>query len=135
VGTGSTDYHGSILPEAHSNFDAGYKVVTFYADPDSLLKTAYVLRKDGWRDSLNLYQRMISKPKIESIRRYLKTQKRVFINNIIVTLPSDVKPLSENLKTNRRGYAKRYGTSYCQIAGQAKFRWFDRWPTSRFRLP
>jgi hypothetical protein len=40
-------YPGSLLPEAHSNFDDGYKVVSFYADPESLLKTAYVLRKDG----------------------------------------------------------------------------------------
>ena len=49
VSVPSRDYSGSILPEAHSNFDDGYKVVTFYADPDALLRTAYVLRKDGWR--------------------------------------------------------------------------------------
>ncbi len=93
VSSGSAEYHGSILPEAHSNFDDGYKVVSFYADPDALLRTAYVLRADGWRDSLNLYQRMISKGKVEGIRSYLKREKRVFINNIIVTLPADVKPV------------------------------------------
>lgn len=91
----SKDYHGSLLPEAHSNFDTGFKVVSFYADPDALLRTAYVLRKDGWRDSLNLYQRMISKAKVEAIRAYLKKERRVFINNIIVTLPADVKPLND----------------------------------------
>lgn len=99
VSSGSNDYTGSLLPEAHSHFDDGYKIVTFYADPDALLKTSYVLRKDGWRDSLNLYQRMISKTKVEAIRAYLKKQKRVFINNIIVTLPPEVKPLNDKLET------------------------------------
>lgn len=95
----SKDYSGSLLPEAHSHFDSGFKIVTFYADPEALLRTAYVLRKDGWRDSMNLYQRMISKSKVEAIRTYLKKQKRVFINNIIVTLPPEVKPINEKLDT------------------------------------
>lgn len=99
VGTPSKNYSGSLLPEAHSHFDNGFKIVTFYADPEALLRTAYVLRKDGWRDSMNLYQRMISKPKIEAIRTYLKKQKRVFINNIIVTLPPEVQPLNKKLET------------------------------------
>jgi DGQHR domain-containing protein len=99
VGSGSKDYAGSLLPEAHSHFDDGFKIVTFYADPEALLRTSYVLRKDGWRDSMNLYQRMISKPKVEAIRAYLKKQKRVFINNIIVTLPPEVKPLNDKLET------------------------------------
>jgi DGQHR domain-containing protein len=101
VGTadGSQDRKGLVLPEAHSNFDDGYKVVSFYTDADTLLRTAYVLRKDGWRDSLNLYQRMISKAKIEAIRTYLKKQKRVFINNIVVTLPPNVQPLDDSKKT------------------------------------
>ncbi|WP_353211759.1 hypothetical protein [Rhodovarius sp.] len=72
VSSASYDYAGSLLPEAHSNFNDGFKIVSFYADPDVLLRTAYVLRKEGWRNSPNLYQRMISKPKIDSIRSYLK---------------------------------------------------------------
>ncbi len=99
VSVPSKNYTGSLLPESHSHFDTGFKIVTFYADPEALLRTAYVLRKDGWRDSMNLYQRMISKPKIEAIRTYLKKQKRVFINNIIVTLPVEVKPLNEKSET------------------------------------
>jgi hypothetical protein len=95
----SLNFTGSILPEAHSNFDEGYKVVSFYADAEALLRMCYVLRKDGWRDSDNLYQRMISNKKIESIRAYLKAQKRVFINNIIVTLPHTVHPLTNDNKT------------------------------------
>ncbi len=98
-GTQSLNYTGSILPEAHSNFDDGFKVVSFYADANALLRTCYVLRNDGWRNSDNLYQRMISTKKIKSIRAYLKAQKRVFINNIIVTLPSDVHPLTDDNKT------------------------------------
>lgn len=99
VSRGSKDYAGSLLPEAHSHFEDGFKIVTFYADPEALLRTGYVLRKDGWRDSHNLYQRMISRQKVEAIRAYLKKQKRVFINNIIVTLPAEVKPLDSNGET------------------------------------
>lgn len=89
-------YKGSILPHSHSNFEKGYKVVSFYIDPNSLLKRAYVLRRDGWRDENGLYQRMISKGKISSIRKYLNDKERVFINNIIVTLPNKTKLVDEN---------------------------------------
>lgn len=99
VDSPSRGYEGSLLPESHSHFQTGYKIVTFYVDPAALLRTAYVLRKDGWRDTINLYQRMVSKAKIEAIRNYLKKQKRVFINNIIVTLPPDVKPVDDQNET------------------------------------
>lgn len=91
-------YIGSILPEASSNFDSGYKVVSFYMDPLNLLERAYVLRRDGWRQSYTLYQRLLSKEKIDGIRKYLKQQKRVFVNNVIATLPSDTKLLDGNSK-------------------------------------
>lgn len=84
-------YKGSILPETQSHFGAGYKIVSFYVDPEALSERCYVLRKDGWREESNLYQRMIQKKKIESIRTYLRTENRVFINNIIVTLPDNTK--------------------------------------------
>ena len=87
---------GSVLPESYSNFERGYKVVSFYIDPESLLRKCYVLRKDGWRDEGGLYQRMIGKAKIKAIRKYLNTKKRVFINNIIVTLPSETKLVDDN---------------------------------------
>ncbi len=95
----STNYEGSILPEGHSNFGKGYKVISFYVDPDALLRRCYVLRKDGWEDKGQLYQRMISRKKVEAIRKYLLDQKRVFINNIIVTLPSDTKLLDSTNNT------------------------------------
>ncbi|WP_443945090.1 DGQHR domain-containing protein [Pedobacter sp. AW1-32] len=88
--TGSADdFQGHILPEEHSSFQDGYKIVTFYIDAESLLKRAFVLRKDGWRNSNNvgLYQRMLLAPKMKDLRKYLQDEERVFINNIIVTIP------------------------------------------------
>ncbi|MGV1864305.1 MULTISPECIES: DGQHR domain-containing protein [unclassified Rhizobium] len=93
---GTVKYPGSVLPESHSNFGADFKVVSFYMDPEALLERSYVLRKYGWKDGGSVYQRMISKPKVNLIRRYLRDQRRVFINNIIVTLPNDTKLLDEN---------------------------------------
>lgn len=87
---GYESYSGMLLPKAYSNFPKGYKIVSFYVDPDKLLKTCYVLRRNSWRDNINLYQRMISNKKIKAIRDYLKNKGRVFINNIVVTLPHNV---------------------------------------------
>lgn len=86
-------FNGSVLPEHHSKFPQGYKVVSFYIQPSALLSRAYVLRRDGWRDRSGLYQRMILRSKLDSIRKYLVDQQRVFVNNIIVTLPSGTKIL------------------------------------------
>ena len=85
----SDEFFGHILPEEHSSFKEGYKLVSFYIDANSLLRRSYVLRRDGWRNTANigLYQRMFVAKKIRSMRKYLHEEKRVFINNIIVTLP------------------------------------------------
>lgn len=99
ISSSKAEYNGSLLPEPYSNFPKGFKIVTFYIDPESLIKRAYVLRKDGWRDSSGMYQRMISKAKINGIRKYLKVQRRVFINNIITTLDDKTKILDENDNT------------------------------------
>ncbi|CAL4868188.1 hypothetical protein MMA231_02463 [Asticcacaulis sp. MM231] len=92
-------FRGSVLPEAHSNFPSGYKVVSFYIHPAALLSRAYVLRRDGWRDRDGLYQRMIVRSKIDSVRKYLIETRRVFVNNIIVTLPSGTKVLDDQDNT------------------------------------
>jgi DGQHR domain-containing protein len=103
----SKAYRGSILPEGQSHFPRGYKVVSFYVDPAALLERCYVLRKDGWDEKGGLYQRMIGKKKIEAIRKYLLSKKRVFINNIIVTLPSNTKLIdSEGHTFNPTGITK-----------------------------
>lgn len=95
VSNGFGTYKGSVLPHSFSNFRKGYKVVSFYIDPKSLIDRAYVLRRDGWKDQIGLYQRMISKKKVNEIRKYLNSEKRVFINNIIVTLPDSTKIVDE----------------------------------------
>jgi len=92
-------FSGSVLPEHHSKFPEGYKVVSFYIQPSALLSRAYVLRRDGWRDRSGLYQRMILRAKLDSIRKYLVDQKRVFVNNIIVTLPSGTKIIDSEENT------------------------------------
>lgn len=96
---GVTPYSGSILPEAHSNFQDGFKVLSFYVDPAALLQRSYVLRRNGWQDGGSHYQRMISPGKVDSIRKHLIKNRRVFINNIIVTLPSNTKVVNEDNDT------------------------------------
>lgn len=87
----SNKFSGHILPEEKSSFKEGYKIVSFYIDAESLLKRAFVLRQNGWRDLENIghYQRMLDVKKITSMRKYLIDQKRVFINNIITTISVD----------------------------------------------
>ena len=87
----NTSYKGFLLPEGYSSFPRGYKIVSFYADPQTLLEKSYVLRRDSWRDPDGLYQRLLIPGKIKKMRRYLDDVKRVFVNNIIVTLPSETK--------------------------------------------
>ncbi len=98
-GSESKILDATLLPEANSNFEAGFKVVSFYADAGLLLDRAYVLRREGWMSSENLYQRFVSKTKIEAIRKHLRAKHRVFVNNIIVTLDGSTKVVDENGNT------------------------------------
>lgn len=93
------NFDGHVLPENHSGYTTGFKVVSFYADPASLLAISYVLRKDSWRDEEGLYQRILIKSKISNMRKYLVDIKRVFVNNIIVTLPNNTKLLDADQNT------------------------------------
>jgi DGQHR domain-containing protein len=94
-GAPTITYDGFILPESPSGFPSGFKVVTLYIDPATLMPVSYVLRKDGWGDDENLYQRMISRSKIKSMRQFLAQEDRVFINNVIVSLPVSTKVLDQ----------------------------------------
>ncbi len=78
-----------LLHEVPSGFPKGHKLVSFLASPSILLEQSYVFRADSWRDETALYQRLLSKPKITRMREYLVGSKRVFVNNIIVSLPHD----------------------------------------------
>src|SRR6266404_5883034 len=93
AGTPTRKYEGFILPESPSGFPKGFRIATFYVDPETLISLSYVLRKNGWRDAQGLYQRMIGKRKIRSMRRYIAQAGRVFINNVIVSLPTTTKLL------------------------------------------
>jgi len=115
VSEGSKKYSTLVLPEANSNFDPGYKVVSFYAEPEELLKRAYVLRQQGWRDAGTLYQRMISKAKVESMRKHLKTKKRVFVNNIIATLDDDTRIVRANGDTVDPSMISKTEAAFIQI--------------------
>lgn len=86
--TGTHKFVGDILPVERSSFKSGYNVVSFYIDADSLIRRAYVLRQESWRedDACGFYQRMVDVKKINSMRKYLGAEKRVFINNIIATI-------------------------------------------------
>jgi DGQHR domain-containing protein len=103
----SRTFPGHVLPEAHSGYPTGFKLVSFYAEPEALLALSYVLRQDSWRDADGLYQRILIKGKIGRMRKYLISEKRVFVNNIIVTLPSSTKLTSAS--TNREVNAAELG--------------------------
>lgn len=84
-------FKGYVLPESKTSLKQGYKVISFYMDAASLLRRAYVLRQESWRDNegIDFYQRMLDLPKINNIRKYLHEEQRVFVNNIIATISAD----------------------------------------------
>lgn len=87
----SNTFKGNILPVEKSSFKDGYNIISFYIDAASLIRRAYVLRQESWRedDAGGFYQRMVIGKKISSMRKYLASEGRVFINNIIATLSND----------------------------------------------
>ena len=88
---GSHKYKGNILPVEKSSFKQGYNIISFYIDAASLIRRAYVLRQESWRedDAGGFYQRMVIGKKINAMRKYLANEGRVFVNNIIATLSND----------------------------------------------
>ena len=114
-GVPSDPYDGSVLPKSSSSFPPGFKVVSFYVDPEALLRRAYVLRHEGWRNSSGVYQRIISRKKIYSIREYLCTERRVFVNNIVVTLPSASRVLDLEGRTVSPGSLTKTSQAKIQI--------------------
>lgn len=83
-------YEAFVLSGTHTNYPSGFGIVSFYADPASLIQRAYVLRRDGWEDTHISYQRFLVPAKLLNMRAYLAATKRVFVNNLIVTLPGHV---------------------------------------------
>lgn len=79
-----------IYPEDVTGLRNGVRIVSFMMSAEKLLRNAYVLRKDNWEESIFLYQRLIEKEKIKSIRAFLASKGEAFYNNIIVALPDNV---------------------------------------------
>lgn len=101
-------YEGLLLPETPSGFPTGHKLVSFLVDPEMLLEQSYVMRTDSWRDSECLYQRLLIRNKINNMREFLAKGKRVFVNNIIVTLPSDTVLKRKNGEIVANSLSRRY---------------------------
>lgn len=79
-----------IYPQEATGLRNGVRVVSFMMSAEKLLRTSYVLRKDSWEESMFLYQRLIEKDKVKSIRAFLAQKGKAFYNNIIVALPDNV---------------------------------------------
>lgn len=79
-----------IYPQEATGLRNGVRVVSFIMSAEKLLRTSYVLRKDSWEESMFLYQRLIEKDKVKSIRAFLAQKGEAFYNNIIVALPDNV---------------------------------------------
>lgn len=85
-----------VYPSEFVGGDENIRVVSFMMAPGDLLRMAYVMRKDGWRSSGDVYQRLVDKTKIKKIREYLCRTRATFYNNIIVALPDSVKVVDAN---------------------------------------
>lgn len=105
--TESSEYQGLLLPETPSGLPQGHDVVSFLVDPNMLLERSYVLRTDSWRDTECLYQRLLKPAKLKSMREYLVKNKRVFINNIIATLPPDAQIIEGKATSRSRSHDVR----------------------------
>lgn len=79
-----------IYPQEATGLRNGVRVVSFMMSAEKLLRTSYVLRKDSWEESMFLYQRLIEKDKVKSIRAFLAQKGEAFYNDIIVALPDNV---------------------------------------------
>ena len=80
-----------IYPKDYTGLSNNVRVVSFIMSAESLLNTCYVLRKDNWDDTVWLYQRLVQRDKTRSIRSFLAEKGEAFYNNIIVSLPDNIK--------------------------------------------
>ena len=79
-----------IYPKDTTGLRNNVRIVSFMMSAEKLLKTSYVLRKDNWEESIYLYQRLLEKEKVKSIRTFLANKGEAFFNNIIVALPDNI---------------------------------------------
>lgn len=118
-----------IYPQSFTGLKNNVRIVSFMMSAEDLLNTAYVLRKDNWKKSIWLYQRLIEKNKIKNIRDFLEKKGEAFYNNIIVALPDSVAFMDESghyksanqigdLEGNCKLVLPREMNSICVIDGQ-----------------
>lgn len=79
-----------ISPDDSTGFSNGVRLVSFMISADVLLRNSYVLRKDNWGYSADLYQRLVDPNRIKKIRGYVASDGSAFLNNIILGLPPNV---------------------------------------------
>lgn len=89
-GVKTKSFPGIAIPTKHTHYPDEFLIVSFYADPASLIRRAFVSRRNGWQERDLSYQRFIDRKKIRSMRERLSHEKEVYINNLIVTLSSNV---------------------------------------------
>lgn len=85
-----------IYPTDNTGLQNGVRVISFMMCANTLLRDSFVLRKDNWEDSIQLYQRLIEKDRIHTIRKFIADRGETFFNNIIVSLPKGVSFKDEN---------------------------------------
>ena len=78
-----------LYPTGITGLNNGVQVISFMMSAEQLIKNGYVLRKDNWEESAFLYQRLITKNRIDKIRDFVSQNSRTFFNNIIVSLPPE----------------------------------------------
>lgn len=79
----------------------GFTYYSFSIEPEKLLKIGCVLhRKDSSADAFETYQRMVQKPRINSIKKYIDDLGGYFPNNIIININSGNKKLNFELADN-----------------------------------
>lgn len=80
-----------IYPKSFTGIKNNVRIVSFMMSAEDLMNTCYVMRKDNWAESIWLYQRLLEKNKIKSIRSFIEAKGEAFFNNIIVGLPDRVR--------------------------------------------
>lgn len=86
----SNDFNVTILHPVDVTGVENVRMVSFMISPYDVMENAYVLRKDNWEESMDLYQRMVTKSRINKIRKFVIKNKKTFFNNIILSLPKGV---------------------------------------------
>lgn len=84
----SNDFDVTILHPVDVTGYNDVRMVSFMISPGDVIENAYVLRKDNWEESMDMYQRMVTKSRINAIRKFVIKGKKTFLNNIILSLPN-----------------------------------------------